>query len=209
MSPTSQVPALVTDVVGVIRSLGDVGVPSIIASEYRESPSFWSRYCADRIVVPNMLEKEKEAFEILLAYGNTRRDRPVMLTGRESDLLVVSRFREELAPYYRMGIIRHNVVCCAVLEQQLLAFPKSKNDDVMDALAYIIKMRELGERYFCSEFDQSPSNESEQESFISEEKELALMSASDEEPVFFEAEDFLQVGEDRDYFSDNPLMVWG
>ena len=34
------------------------------------------------------------------------------------------------------------------MEQQLLSFPRSKKDDVMDALAYVVEMLELGERYF-------------------------------------------------------------
>lgn len=53
-----------------------------------------------------------------------------------------------LVPYYRQGYISHNPACCHVLEQQLLEFPRPKRWDVMDALAYIIEMMELGGRYF-------------------------------------------------------------
>jgi len=44
----------------------------------------------------------------------------------------------------------HNASCAGVkkLEQQLLMFPRSKLWDLMDCLAYIIEMLELGERYF-------------------------------------------------------------
>ena len=57
---------------------------------------------------------------------------------------------KELVPYYRGGYIYHNAACVAVkkLEQQLLMFPRSKLWDLMDCLAYIIEMLELGERYF-------------------------------------------------------------
>jgi hypothetical protein len=56
----------------------------------------------------------------------------------------------ELVPYYRGGYIYHNASCANTkkLEQQLLMFPRSKLWDIMDALAYIIEMLELGERYF-------------------------------------------------------------
>ena len=57
---------------------------------------------------------------------------------------------KELVPYYRGGYIYHNASCANTrkLEQQLLMFPRSKLWDIMDCLAYIIEMLELGERYF-------------------------------------------------------------
>lgn len=54
-----------------------------------------------------------------------------------------------LAPLYRLGYIYHNSNVCAILESQLLSFPKSKRDDVSDATAYLVEMLELGERYFA------------------------------------------------------------
>jgi predicted phage terminase large subunit-like protein len=57
---------------------------------------------------------------------------------------------KELVPYYRGGYIYHNASCATTkkLEQQLLMFPRSALWDLMDCLAYIIEMLELGERYF-------------------------------------------------------------
>jgi len=56
----------------------------------------------------------------------------------------------ELVPYYRQGYIYHNSTCATIrkLEQQLLMFPRSALWDLMDCLAYVIEMLELGERYF-------------------------------------------------------------
>lgn len=56
-----------------------------------------------------------------------------------------------LVPFYRMGQVYHNPAVAPILEQQLLAYPRSKRWDVMDALAYIIELLELGERYFSAE----------------------------------------------------------
>ena len=53
-----------------------------------------------------------------------------------------------LVPFYRQGYVFHNKACCGGLESQLLAFPRSRLADIMDALAYIVEMMELGERYF-------------------------------------------------------------
>jgi len=57
---------------------------------------------------------------------------------------------KELVPYYRGGYIYHNASCQTIkkLEQQLLMFPRSALWDLMDCLAYLIEMLELGERYF-------------------------------------------------------------
>jgi len=57
---------------------------------------------------------------------------------------------KELVPYYRGGYIYHNAANAAIkkLEQQLLMFPRSRLWDLMDCLAYIVEMLELGERYF-------------------------------------------------------------
>jgi len=62
---------------------------------------------------------------------------------------------KELVPYYRGGYIYHNASCVtmAKLEQQLLMFPRSRLWDLMDCLAYIIEMLELGERYFSPKED--------------------------------------------------------
>uniref|UniRef100_A0A6H1ZMB4 Putative terminase n=1 Tax=viral metagenome TaxID=1070528 RepID=A0A6H1ZMB4_9ZZZZ len=61
----------------------------------------------------------------------------------------------ELVPYYRGGYIYHNASCATVkkLEQQLLMFPRSALWDLMDCLAYVIEMLELGERYFSPKQD--------------------------------------------------------
>ena len=64
---------------------------------------------------------------------------------------------KELVPYYRGGYIYHNASCVTMrkLEQQLLMFPRSALWDLMDCLAYLVEMLELGERYF------SPSENSD------------------------------------------------
>lgn len=54
----------------------------------------------------------------------------------------------QLVPYYRQGYVYHNESCCVGLETQLMSFPRSRLWDIMDALAYIIELLELGGRYF-------------------------------------------------------------
>jgi len=52
-----------------------------------------------------------------------------------------------LAPYYRTHQIYHLAGTCDVLEQQLMAFPRAKFDDVMDCFAYTVEMLALGMRF--------------------------------------------------------------
>jgi len=53
-----------------------------------------------------------------------------------------------LVPYYRQGFVYHNPSCCMKLEGQLMAFPRSRLWDVMDAVAYIVEIMELENEYF-------------------------------------------------------------
>jgi phage terminase large subunit-like protein len=55
---------------------------------------------------------------------------------------------DALVPFYRLGFVYHNRSICSALEAQLLSFPRSKKDDIMDAVAYVVEMLEAGERYF-------------------------------------------------------------
>ena len=53
-----------------------------------------------------------------------------------------------MIPFYRQGLVWHNIVGCEAYEQQLMGFPKSKLWDIMDAAAYIVEILEMGLRYF-------------------------------------------------------------
>ena len=70
---------------------------------------------------------------------------------------------KELVPYYRGGYIYHNKACAGIkrLEGQLGMFPRSALWDVMDALAYVIQMMELGQRYFATTGQDLTSSEDE------------------------------------------------
>jgi len=74
-----------------------------------------------------------------------------------------------LNPLYRLGYVYHNKNVTQVLESQLMAFPKSKRDDVMDALAYVVEMLELGERYFAP--DDKSGEEPDEDEFADLERE--------------------------------------
>jgi hypothetical protein len=64
-----------------------------------------------------------------------------------------------LVPFYRQGYVYHNKSCCGGLEAQLMAFPRARLWDIMDALAYVVEMLELGERYFEPPEQSDPEEE--------------------------------------------------
>jgi hypothetical protein len=64
-----------------------------------------------------------------------------------------------LVPFYRQGYVFHNKQCCGGLEGQLLSFPRSRLWDIMDALAYVVEMMEIGERYFEPPEQDDPEDE--------------------------------------------------
>ncbi len=81
-----------------------------------------------------------------------------------------------LVPYYRNGVIYHNDNgVCKVLEDQLLAFPRSKFVDAADVTAYIIQMLARGERYMTQEMTVDQLRE-----YAGEDDDLALLDAVDE-----------------------------
>lgn len=58
-----------------------------------------------------------------------------------------------LVPLYRRGLVYHNKTVTGPLEAQLLSYPRNKRWDCIDAAAYIVKMLELGGRYFLPLMD--------------------------------------------------------
>lgn len=89
-----------------------------------------------------------------------------------------------LVPFYRKGLILHNKQISGGLEAQLLSFPRSKRDDIMDAFADIVFLLEEGERYFHTQ--SMNMSEAEQNKL----KEMLSEDGIDFEDMFVEDEPF-------------------
>jgi predicted phage terminase large subunit-like protein len=92
-----------------------------------------------------------------------------------------------MVPFYRRGLVFHNKAASGGLEAQLLSFPRSKRDDIMDAFADFIYMLDSGERYFTYN---KPDKASRREN-----EELDRMEKEDEDDV------------DEDY-GDDAVANW-
>jgi len=79
-----------------------------------------------------------------------------------------------LIPYYRQGLIYHNRGCSGPLELQLLAYPRARRWDLMDAFAYIVEMMELGGRYFehIAGEDNPTTGEEDYDKLLKEDEDL-------------------------------------
>lgn len=53
-----------------------------------------------------------------------------------------------LIPFYRQGMVYHNPDQCTKLESQLLMYPKSKMQDVMDATSYCVQVLDQAAAFF-------------------------------------------------------------
>jgi hypothetical protein len=86
-----------------------------------------------------------------------------------------------LVPYYRLHRVYHNRATCGELELQLLGFPRPRAWDIMDALAYIVEMTEIGQRYMVDET--KPETEDDEEAYDRFEEKCAAMLELDDDPV--------------------------
>lgn len=89
-----------------------------------------------------------------------------------------------LVPFYRKGLIFHNRAISGGLEAQLLSFPRSKRDDIMDAFADIVYLLEQGERYFHAQSMNISDTEKEKL------KEMAAEDGIDIDDMYVEDEPF-------------------
>ncbi|MFH1017354.1 MAG: hypothetical protein V1798_04120 [Pseudomonadota bacterium] len=111
---------------GVVRSLADVGIPSMVVSVEAKCPTFWSRHCVGGAFMPNAQQQPEEAAEVLMRAAQRFPDRPVVLTGREPETVLISRKRELFSPYMRI---------------------KMAPADLIEALADKWKFADLAERH--------------------------------------------------------------
>ncbi|MFC6954555.1 ATP-grasp domain-containing protein [Halorubellus litoreus] len=80
----------------VLRSLGRRGVHTIAISETDDTPAFWSRYCDERVRVPDPKTDADGYRDALLALA--RRDAVAAIVPmRETDQFVLSKYRDEFA----------------------------------------------------------------------------------------------------------------
>ncbi|MGM0588477.1 MAG: hypothetical protein ACQETE_08695 [Bacteroidota bacterium] len=96
----NQPSALVIGEIGLVSSLGEVGVPIIVGSETRENAVLYSRY-ANKHAFFSAYDTDK-FIEELVQLGRTLDNRPVIFSDDDRAILNISEHRELLEPYYQL-----------------------------------------------------------------------------------------------------------
>jgi len=102
--------ALVIGHIGLVRSLGEEGVPVIVAKEGTHPIERYSRYCLEYINLPNLETDEVSALEILEAVGKKYKEKLVAFFNGESDVLLFSKHRDRLGKYYNIVLSEDDLI---------------------------------------------------------------------------------------------------
>ncbi|MFO8192939.1 MAG: carboxylate--amine ligase [Bacillota bacterium] len=87
---------------GAIRTLGRRGVP-VYALDYHFPTAYAlsSRYVTEKVLCPDINHNEKELADFLISFGKGFSVKPVLMAAADNYALMISRYAEELAPYFR------------------------------------------------------------------------------------------------------------
>lgn len=85
---------------GIVRALGERGVPIYLLTSDRASPVAFSRYVTKIFAFPSVKASEAERVAALVKIGQQFRYKPVFFSSGDSSLVLFSRHRAQLEPYY-------------------------------------------------------------------------------------------------------------
>src|SRR3569832_300599 len=89
-SAAEQMPAVVLGEMGLVRCLGEWGIPCIVIACSEDHLAFASRYCIESVVVPSFNPDCQETRDQLLRIGR-RLGRAILFCNGEPDFLFVSK----------------------------------------------------------------------------------------------------------------------
>jgi len=127
---------------GVVRALGERGVPVYLATNDFSTPVNRSRFVRGRFAFPDRAQPEAERVLALTAIGRQFAHRPVFFSTGDSSLLLFSRHRGEFEPFFRHHLARTDLLeelndkrrFAKFAQEQELVVPASLVPDSLDAL---------------------------------------------------------------------------
>ncbi len=108
MSNSEKIPALVCGEIGLIRSLGEVGVPVYAGSYYKDHIAYYSKYVKKRLHFESSLSHD--FVKQLVDLGKAERRKMVFFSDDDRVILTFSQYRGDLAPYYYFNLPDAEVV---------------------------------------------------------------------------------------------------
>jgi D-aspartate ligase len=118
MESKHRVPALVCGEIGLVRSLGELGIPVYVGSYYGDNIAYFSRYCSKKVHFTHSLSRD--FVDRLIALGKEEGRKMAFFSDDDRAVLTFSRHREELAPYYYFNLPEHALVD-AILDKRKFA----------------------------------------------------------------------------------------
>jgi predicted ATP-grasp superfamily ATP-dependent carboligase len=96
-------PAVVLGEIGLVRCLGEGGIPCTVVACNKDHLAFASRYCIESVVVPSFDPDCCETLDLLLKIGR-RLGKAVLFCNGEPDFLFVSKNRDRLSRYFLIDL---------------------------------------------------------------------------------------------------------
>ncbi|MBZ5719911.1 MAG: ATP-grasp domain-containing protein [Acidobacteriia bacterium] len=85
---------------GILRSLGRLGVPTHVVHRDQYSPAFYSRYCQGKFVCDFSNDSPEQSVDRLLAVGRTIGRRSILLPTTDESAMFVADHAAELEPWF-------------------------------------------------------------------------------------------------------------
>jgi predicted ATP-grasp superfamily ATP-dependent carboligase len=83
---------------GVVRSLSSTGAPVTVLDTSRFNAALWSRHCEGRVIASL---SGRQLIDELKAAGSRFTQRPLLVLTQDASVEAVSRWRDDLEPYYQ------------------------------------------------------------------------------------------------------------
>lgn len=121
----------------MVRALGMAGVPSAVYSSVTGEVAFRSRYARRTLRLPEFREwNYQKIFDRIKAFPACEGDRPVLFYAGDSELMFMSRFREQLAQYYRFLLPPPSVLEAVAGKAQFIGLARAADFPAPPARAF-------------------------------------------------------------------------
>jgi D-aspartate ligase len=98
INPAKTIPALVIGGIGIVRNLGEEGIPVYTGSDILENHILYSRYSKKRVFFSDL--DGKKFVEELIAFAKGEGRKLMFFSDDDRAILTFSQYQEELSPYY-------------------------------------------------------------------------------------------------------------
>jgi len=96
--------------ISLVRALGIRNIPVAVATDDNNAKCTHSRYCRDVVTTPSWAKDPESAVAAIVDWAKLQTSPPVLFYQGDQDLVAVSRYREQLAPYFHFVLPSQELV---------------------------------------------------------------------------------------------------